>query len=218
MNILYIGLARTIWLFNFQSMNPTGMSLKVVIEEIAKRYQFAQAPKNELDLDEKRSLAFKGGTFVGPRKVPIMVGLDVYNDGMVADTTSSTEESTDFLVDLTSWLAKTYNLMIPKQHAINFLSQIDFQMEASLIHLNRRLEPFVANLEAFAKSRERRYEVGSIQFWTEDIGKPGVPAPVKVERKISAPFDANHYFSQAPVPTPRHIELLNEFEAILKAR
>jgi len=41
---------------------------------------------------------------------------------------------------------------------------------------------------------------------------------VKIERKISAPFSANHYYSQAPLPTAAHMELLNEFEAILKQR
>lgn len=218
MNVLYVGLARTIWLFDFASLNPEGRSLREVLQEVAKRYQFAQAPQNELPVNDKRSLEFKAGRFIGTRKVPIMVGLDLYNDGLVADTTSSTDESTEFLLDLTSWLAKTYNLIIPKQHSINFLSQIDFQMDASLTDLNRRLQPFAANLEAFSNNRDRRYEVGSIQFWTEDVGKSGTSAPVKIERKISASFAAGHYFSQAPMQTNRHIELLNEFESILKAR
>jgi hypothetical protein len=218
MNVLYVGLARTIWLFDFALLNPTGMSLKGVVEEIAKRYQFAKAPKNELDFDDQRSLPFKSGTFVGQRKVPLLVGLSIYSDGLVADTMSSTDESTEFLNDLAKWLSDTYGLTVPKERRVNYLSQIDFRSEASLINLNRRLEAFAANLENFTKSADRHYEVGSIQLWTEDIGKPGSLAPVKIERKISAPFSANHYFSQAPLPTSVHVELLNEFEAILKQR
>lgn len=218
MNILYIGLARTIWLFDLALLNPTGMSLKGVIEEIAKRYQFAKAPKNELDFDDQRSLSFKGGTFSGQRKVPIVVSLNIYFDGLVADTMSSTDETIEFLNDLAKWLNDTYGLAVPKERRVNYLSQIDFRSDVSLINLNRRLEAFAANLENFAKDKERRYEVGSIQLWTEDVGKPGSMAPVKIERKISAPFSTNHYFSQAPLPTAAHTELLNEFEVILKQR
>jgi hypothetical protein len=85
-----------------------------------------------------------------------------------------------------------------------------------LTNINRRLEALAENLEAV--SSKARYEVGSIQLWTEDIGKPGAAAPVKIERKISAPFSADHYFSQAPLPTEAHMELLSDFEAMLKER
>jgi hypothetical protein len=217
MNVLFVGMARTIWLFELALMNPKGMSLKGVIEEIGKRYQFAKAPKNEIDYDDQRSLAFKAGTFTGARGVPLVVGLSIYNDGFVADTVSSTDETTEFLLDLTKWLNDTYGLAVPKERGVKFLSQIDFQSEVSLINLNRRLEAFTANLENLAKSAGH-YEVGSIQLWTEDIGKSGSLVPVKIERKISAPFAANHYFSQAPLPTQAHIELVSQFEAILKQR
>ncbi len=218
MNVLYVGLARTIWLFDVALMNPKGMSWKGVIEEIGKRYRFAKAPKNELDFDEQRSLSFKAGTFTGARNVPVMVGLNIYNDGMVADTTSSTDETTEFLNDLAKWLNDTYGLAVSKERRVIYLSQINFQSEVSLTNLNRRLEAFAENLENLAKSAGRHYEVGSIQFWTEDVGKPGSLAPVTIERKLSVPFSANHYYSQAPLQTTAHIDLLNEFEVILKQR
>jgi hypothetical protein len=216
MNVLFVDLARTIWLFDLALMNPKGISLKGVVEEIGKRYQFAKAPKNELDYDEQRSLAFKGGTFTGARNIPLVVGLSIYNDGFVSDTVSSTEESTEFLNDLAKWLHDTHGLTVPKERGVKFLSQIDFHSEVSLTNLNRRLETFAGNLENLAKSTDNHYEVGSIQFWTEDVGKSGSLAPVKIERKISAPFAANHYFSQAPLSTQAHIEIVSQFEAILK--
>lgn len=218
MNVLFVGLARTIWLFELALLNPKGISLRGVFEEIGKRYRFAKAPANEIDFDEQRSLAFKAGTFTGARKIPVIVGLNVYNDGLVADTVSSTDETTEFLTDLASWLSDTYGLIVPKERKVNYLSQIDFRSEVSLTNLNRQLGTFAENLQNLRRSADNNYEVGSIQFWTEDIGKPGSAAPVKIERKITAPFSANHYFSQAPLPTTDHIRLLTEFEAILKER
>ncbi|MBS1839406.1 MAG: hypothetical protein JSS69_06540 [Acidobacteria bacterium] len=214
MNILYVGLARTIWLFDFGLLNPKGMNLRGVLEEIGKRYQFAQTPKNELDFDEQRSLSFKSGAFTGQRKVQLLVNLSVYSDGIVADTTSDTDETTEFLNDLAKWLSDTYGLVVPKERRENYLSQIDFQIAAPLAVLNPRLGQFVKRVEGHINTKSQ-LDMASIQFWTEDFGKPGVPAPVKIERKIPAPFSSNHYFSQAPITTKNHIALLNEFEALL---
>lgn len=214
MNILYVGLARTVWLFDLALLNPTGMSLKGVVEEITKRYQFAKAPRNELDVDEQKSLAFKGGTFVGRRKVPLLVGLSIYTDGFVADTMSSTDEATEFLDDLAKWLSDTYKLVVPKQRTVGYLSQIDFQSEVPLVGLNPRLKSFVEAVREHI-STKGQLDVTAIQFWTEDYGKPATPAPFRIERKISALFSANHYFSQAPMSTRDHTELLITFEAML---
>jgi hypothetical protein len=217
MNVLFTGLARTIWLFEFALLNPTGMSLKGVMEEIGKRYQFAKTPKNELDFDDQRSLSFKSGTFLGQRKVPVLVSLNIYSDGIVADTMSSTDESTEFLADLAKWLSDTYGLTVPKERKVNYLSQIDFQMETPLVDLNPRLSPFLRQAEGRMGTKSP-VEVVSIQFWTEDFGRPGTSAAVKIERKIPAAFSANHYFSQAPMSTRDHIALLNEFEALLREK
>jgi hypothetical protein len=214
MNVLFVGLARVIWLFDLALLNPTGMNLRGVFEEIAKRYQFAKAPKNEIDFDEQHSLSFKGGTFVSQRKVPILVGLNIYSDGIVVDTMSSTDEARDFLIDLAKWLNDTYGLVVPKERKESFLSQIDFRMEGRLTDLNPRLSLLLKSLNGRVVSKGP-FDVASIQFWTEDINKPGTAAPIKIERKISASFSANHYFSQAPMATKDHIALLNEFEAIL---
>ncbi len=214
MNVLYVGMARTIWLFDLSLLNPTGISLRGAVEEIAKRYQFAKAPKNELDLDDQRSLSFKAGTFIGARRVPIMVGLNIYNDGWAADTLSSTDESTEFLNDLATWLSEAHKLNVPKQRTVAYLSQIDFQSEEPLSSLNTRLKSFVEVVQGHVDSKSQ-LDVAAIQFWTEDFGKPGTPAAIRIERKISAPFSANHYFSQAPMSTKDHIELLITFEAML---
>lgn len=214
MKILYVGLARVIWLFEFPLLNPTGMNLRGVWEALGKRYQFAKTPKDELDFDEQRGLSFKSGTFMGQRKVPLLVQFYVYSDGIVADTTSDTDETTEFLNDLAKWLSDTYGLVVPKDRKENYLSQIDFQMTAPLVALNPRLGQFVKRAEGHINTMSQ-LELASIQLWTEDFGRPGTPGPFKVERKIPAPFASDHYFSQAPVTTKNHVALLNEFEALL---
>jgi hypothetical protein len=182
MNILFVGLARTIWLFEFRLLNPTGMSLTGVIEELAKRYQFATAPRNELDFDEQRSLSFKAGTFLGARGVPVLVGLNIYADGIVADTMSTTDESAEFLHDLSKWLDQSYGLVVPKQRTEDFLSQIDFKWDHSLEEINPRLEMFTKGIQSRMQSPgtpAHHFEVAAIHFWVEDFEKPATPLPSK---------------------------------------
>ena len=209
MKVLYVTTARTIWLFDFAAINPTGLSLRRVIAGITERYKFAKAPKNELDIEENH-LPFRSGVFTGKRGVPILIQLSIYGDGFVGDCMSSTDESSEFLVDLVSWLKSDHGLTVPQPNEVNHLSQIDFQSDMSLTALNPFFPSLAKALDGFEK--RRRYEVGSIQFWTEEAGKVGTVAAVRIERKIGAPFSSNHYFSQAPLPTAAHLELIGGFE------
>ncbi|MFZ0581706.1 MAG: hypothetical protein WAM23_11285, partial [Candidatus Acidiferrales bacterium] len=86
MNILFVGLARAIWLFDIHMLNPKGLSFQAPVEAIGKRYQFGKVPKSIADFDESKGLSFQAGTFVNSKGVPLMVSLTIYFDGFVVDT------------------------------------------------------------------------------------------------------------------------------------
>jgi hypothetical protein len=219
MKILFVGLARSIYLFDTNLLNPKGLSLQPIFEKMTEKYKFAKAPKNALDFDEQKSLSFKSGTFVNSKGTPVLVGYTIYSDGLVADTMSSTDDSTEFLVELTNWIKQDYGLALPAGVKKLWLSQIDFECDIPLVKLNPKLTPFLKSIESRFKPADgvfRRFDVGALNFWTEDVTKPGAPVIVKFERKWQAPFATNHYFSQAPLETREHIELLNELELLLK--
>jgi hypothetical protein len=220
MKILFVGLARAIWLFELGELNPSGKSLQPVLEGIGKRYRFAKFPQNIADLGDAKVLTFTAGTFTNSKNVPILVTLKIYNDGFVVDTMSSTDDSTAFLVDLNTWLKQEFDIQVPSRARKAFLSQIDFQCETSMNHLDSKLDRFSEMIESLVKpadGRTRHFEVCALNFWTEDVNAPGAPPIVKFERKISAAFAANHYFSQAPVETVEHMQLLVEFELLLRS-
>jgi hypothetical protein len=220
MKILFVGLARAIRLFELAELNPTGKTLQPVIEGIGKQYQFAKIPQNITELGNTKGLAFEAGTFRNSKDVPILVTLKIFSDGFVVDTMSSTDDSTAFLVDLNTWLKQEFDIQIPSHARKGFLSQIDFECETSMSHLDPNLDDFAKRIESLVKpadGRVRHFELGALNFWTEDVNVPGAPPIVKFERKISAPFAANHYFSQAPVETDAHKQLLLEFELLLRS-
>ena len=200
-------------------MNPTGKSLQPVIDGIKEKYQFAIAPKNPLDFDDTKSLSFKSGTFVNARGVPVVVGLQIYKDGLVVDTLSSSDDSTEFLEKTSKWLNDQFGLSLPPNVRKAYVSQIDFESDVSLMTLNPRFSQFLKLLEKHYKPSDgklRQFELTSVNCWTEDTNQAGAPAPFKFERKIGPPFSSNHYFSQAPLETEPHIQLLTEFEQMLK--
>ena len=218
MKVLYIGLARTLWLFDFSLMNPAGKSLQAVIDSIREKYHFAVAPKNPLDIDVNQALTFKSGTFVNAKGIPV-VALQIYKDGLVVDTLASTDDSTEFLVNVTEWINQEFGLKLPPGVRKGYVGQIDFESEVSLVTLNPRLSQLLKSLEKYYKpsdGKQRQFDVTSLGCWTEDAAQGSAPAQFKFERKIGPPFSSNHYWSQAPLETQSHIQLLNEFEQILK--
>lgn len=220
MKILFVGLARSIWLFSLNMFNPKGLSLQTAIVAIGKRYQFAKVPSSIVDFDEHKGLPFKAGTFVNSKGVPLLVSFTIYYDGFVAETSSSTDDATEFLTDVTSWLNQEFGFVVPTSVRKLWVSQIDYESDVSLVKLNPKLEKVIAFLESHIKipdDKTRKYDVGALHFWPEDVAKPGAPTAVKFERKLDAPFLENHYFSQAPLQTQDHKSLLLELEQLLSS-
>ena len=218
MKILYVGLARTIWLFDFNLLNPKGLNLQAVFVAIGKRYQFAKIPASPLDFNESKGLPFKAGTYTNSKGNPLLVLFTIFLDGFVAETMSSTDDANEFLVDLTEWLNQEFGLVVPVDVKKLWVSQIDYESDVSLINLNPQLERIIKFFQARVKpqiEKAREYEVAALHFWSEDVAKPGAPAAVKFERKIDARFSDNHYFSQAPLQTQDHKDLLNDLEKLL---
>lgn len=201
-------------------MNPQGKNLDDALAGVAKRYQFVQFPKNILDVDGQKGLPFKAGRFLNSKGTLVLVSVTIYSDGFVAETMSSTDDSTAFLDDLINWLTTEGGLSKPHRVRNGFVSQIDFEMNASLVAINPRLSQFLASFNSIARAADgqvRTFELAAMNFWTEDTGKLGAPSQLRIERKIPSPFSYDHYFSQAPIQTSAHLHLLTEFENLLKA-
>ena len=218
MKVLFIGLARSIWLFDLNIFNSRGVSLQGMIDRLVERYRFGKHPKHSFDLEDN-ALSFKSGTFRNSQGLQVLVHMGIYKDGFVADTLSSTNDSTEFLSDVTTWAEAEFGFVVPPESRRAYVSQLDCECDASLSALNPGLERLSKLLGEIYKStdgRSRVFEVAGIGFWTEDVSRPLAPTAFKFERRIGAPFSENHYFSQAPLETQAHIDFLDQLEAVLK--
>ena len=96
MNLLSIGLARSIWLFQIAEWNPRGRAMHPIFFSLMEQYKFLKAPKLD-EIDWQKGIKFEDGTFKAKTGEELTVALTVYADGAVADTRSSTQHSDEFL-------------------------------------------------------------------------------------------------------------------------
>jgi len=222
MKIKFVILARTVWLFDLNLLNPQGRSIQGVLEKLGPQYRFATSPRNPLDLDENKSLAFKLGTFTNSKAVSVGVSFNIYNNGVSAETSSSTDDCTEFLLDVRSRLKSEFGLVIPDEEVKTaYVSQLMVESDASLSALNPQIPKFIRLIESRVKRVDgtpSRFDVGAFNLWTEDVNQLMAPAMFRFERKHGTPFSSNDYFSQAPLQTQEHIDVLDALGQILSGK
>jgi len=221
MKVRYVALARSLWAFDLNLLNPKGVSWQGVFEPLIARYKFAKAPRHLLDVNEQKNLAFQSGTFVNSKNEPIGVTLIIYNNGISAETQSSTDDANEFLKDLSSWMAREHGLIVPADINKGYVSQVEVECDTPLVALNPELPAFLRNMDRQVKTidgKPRQFDFAAIQCFTEDVNQMWAPAVFRFERKWGSPFSSNIYFTQSALETREHIEVLNELEQLLKKR
>jgi hypothetical protein len=220
MKLLRTSLARAIWMIDPETINPAGRSFWEFYQALAKRYHFSKSPQHLMDFNSSNALEFTAGTFMKTKKLHLRVGLTFYNNGVVADTLSSTEDADQFLADVSEWSAKEFGFdassaLIQK----TYVSQVDVKFDYAAKMANPKLD-FIANrLNSEAVpfgAKKVPFALGGLVFWTENIHTPQGQT-FKLEHKHETEFAENIYYSVAPLQTQQHIALLEDIEKALKS-
>jgi hypothetical protein len=219
MQILNVVSAKSIWLFDINDLNPRGKDVNSeLLDWLKDNYYFEKAPKSPNDLDpEKKSLKFEQGRYQIKEEIFISVDLEIYNDGFVANSRSSTQDTDAFLDSLFSLVAKEFSLTYDpgmirtKMHA----SELTVRLNAVMFDLNPKLTNFASQLSAMCGLPIPPFEPSLLGFTTDLAISPLKPAQFILERKAGSPFAERRYYSKAPVHTNQHEELLQELESIL---
>ncbi len=207
MEILKVQLARTIWLFDAQELNPKGVSLyPEIYNAFARRYQFTVMPKAE-QIHSGESLFFKQGKFVYD-SLSVDIDFDLHSDGLVATCRHSTDAAHEFLLDLLKWLAEQLGAVYPPHLTKKriYRSELIVQMDARL-SLARKLDAFLLLLSTMSK---KTIQPTGMLFGEDN----GAAALFTIDRRVNTPWEDNRYFSAAGLPTAQHIEALTAFEVM----
>jgi hypothetical protein len=205
-----------------EDLNPRGKYLLPLFDAVAARYSFLDYPKPaEIDLKDPKPYAFTRGLFQNGPGEPIGIGLDIWQDGLVAHTQSSTDDADAFLHDLLNWIVTDFGLVPYDKLLLSrlYLSELWVRPDKALVSLNPNLQGLVDHINSLVKEFSNKalvFDVGAIAIWNDrTIAPSNFFSPFRFEKSEVAPFAENRYYSAAPVRTADHIILLDELEQIL---
>ncbi len=217
MKLLSVNLARTILLGPMSDLNPRGASLdSILFPFLVNTYKFKKVPSLKEIPDLSKGIKFELGDFDIGADHPIAVNLTLYNDGVIADTGSSTNHTDAFLEDMYTKFSELFK-MPPRESIIRrraYLSQLFISTDKSLEMINPRLKLISKYLSESVEEGNNVFQFGGISFWADQVNKVN-PAPFTFERAINFPFPENRYYSAGPLSTDKHLELLDKLESIL---
>lgn len=217
MKVLSVSIARSISLIPTTHFNPKGRNIIPMLDAIKERYSFPTVtPLEKVFGPEQESMKFDHGSFMGKDTIPIDVSFAIHNDGLVADTNSSTEDSDLFLEDLLAWLSNEYDLVSQNELPIKklYLSELYFTLDKIPQFLSDQVDAFAQKASDVIKNKK----VGKFDFQGISLGtNPELsekPLIIRLEREVNTVFSENRYFSSAPLETKDHLSLLENLETI----
>jgi hypothetical protein len=219
MQLLSIGVARSIWLFDINELNPKGRSLfPDVLLWAGEKYSFESFPKSMAEVDqEKKAYLFTRGEFQSDEG-PIDINFSIYADGMVAETWASTEKGDQFLDEILRSATSKFGLTFGPEtvQTKQYVSEIVVRLENDLTEISHNFAQFCGSLSGlFGKHHLPPFEMTGMIFSPDISASSYKPPGFLIERKSGFPFKDNRFWSKAPFATEDHLFLLEQFEKLL---
>jgi len=217
MQKINVGVARSIWLFDTNDLNPTGKSIfPDILIWLGDKYKFQTFPKSLAEVDsEKKGYLFKTGEFQSEEGA-ITINFSLFGDGVVAETWSSTENGDAFLEDLLRSATAKYGLVRPEVIRKQYISEVTVRLDHPLYSVNSKIVQFCETVNGlFARHNLPPFELTGMIFAPDVTASSYKPPGLLIERKQGAPFTANRFWSKSPFTTKEHLFALEEFENLL---
>jgi hypothetical protein len=199
------------WFMDVNDLNPGGKDIFAhLIPALTDVYNFKTSPQPTDDF--KEGMKFTNGEFVKDDGTVLALNITVFTDGIFADTFSSSDDSERVLEEALSGLPAfgfSYDPSMIRKKAYD--SQLHVYCSRRLSTLNPKLAELAAKLSTEGQST---FDFSAIEFWPDQtlVFKP---PRFSFQKKIGDAFAENRYWSQAPLPTDKHLQVLNELEELL---
>ncbi len=218
MELLSVLLARAMAWVEPAELNPrAAVFYPDLAQAIVARYNFQKFPQTLEDFDEAKGVTFAGGRFENS----VIDQLVIYTYGILVDTRSSTQESKRLLEEAMQWganeLGLVYNPSMVKRW--QYASHVTFRSDVPLTGLHSVFQRIAGKLTktiAENMGENLEYQLTSLALDYDALARKHPLGRFSIQRRDNTPFSENKYFSDAPVPTDIHIELLKEFEADIR--
>jgi hypothetical protein len=200
-------------------------SPSVLVEAVKEQYQFKIAPTmDQLAQNPNGPFNFLYGKFKSAGRIIVIEQLLVTYVGVTAtsvgaSTKIGTDEAREFLDDLSTWVRDEYGVDTHTMFPPYYHSTVEVEFGRPLSsHLRefRDLGNLITNKVHGYGYENCPYELSgfSMHFDTTEQRPPFLGA-FSIERRVGAAYGENKYFSQAPLSTQDHRDVLGAMEVML---
>jgi hypothetical protein len=207
-------LARVLGYVEAIDLNPRGtIFFPEFVEELVKRYKFQKFPQTLEEFDESKGVEFHEGK-TGDKIIQKFV---IWNTLLVVETRSSTTDSKQILEEMLVWGVEKFKLYYKPGMLKRFayVSDLTFYSDAPLLGVTpalRRLSGRTSEVVSEIWQEPVRYDPMILTVGHDPSTRKYAIAPFTIQRRAEARFSENKYFSEAPLPTDVHLELLEQYE------
>lgn len=178
-------------------------------EAIRQRYNFVEYPKTADQFGSGSALEYKYGYF----SEFIVERAAIYNDALFVTSQVHSDQLDLLIDDIISVIESEFSIKLDLSNSVSlYNSKIEFEMNGGFSDWFNHLGPIVKFMENAARRNGidvKSYEVGGFSVNGEGDGelKPG---RFLLERRANLPFSDNMFFSEAPLSTAEHFQLIAE--------
>ena len=213
-------LGRLIVLFPREEIRPVcGVPVLEAFDAIRERYAFLKAPdltKPAMEL-EQQGYQFSDGTLVHENEKFSVNEFTIYNDG-ISVSSYFTETADLFFADFMEWSIQKFGVRpFSREPTKIYRSQVTVCFSRPLSDALRGFGKFTELLSAMLD--EYTGTSSPVDLIRIGVGvdetKVGGPryAPFTLERRSQVSFEDEWYFSEAPLPSEAHVNLLKELNS-----
>ena len=219
MEIKAVITARILGFVELATLNPQGrVFFPNIVSGIVERFSFQKYPTAADQFDESKGIEFHDGQWDGINVSKLVI----YSNGFLVDTQSSTDDSERILIESLGWAKKELGITFAPEmiYRRRYLSDLVVATDVPLLDGFAPINKLRQNLsDAMHTIIDERLEYAGIRLDVdfERFQRPAPIAPLTIQRRNDYAFSDNTYYSEAPLPTEFHFELLEEYEKDVSA-
>lgn len=221
MELITIVSAKVVWIINTSDLNPKGVRLfPDLTDALTDTFDFDEQPDDAPITPSSASqpgIKFKNGRFETDQGA-IKVGLEIYDDGFVAESSSSTEVTERFLKYALDWATTTFGLRFNPDFVMKriYASELVIRFECPLSTSISPLFSFARLLsDATSSVVSQPFSLSGLTFASQPLTGSTAPMVFTIERRTNTHPDANVFYTKAPLTTETHIRLMGQFDELL---
>ncbi len=183
------------------------------MQKIVAKFNFAKFPKSIEELDLSKGVEFLEGSSSG---YPIQKFV-IWSNILVLETRVNTSVSQSIIEEILSWAKEEFGINYSSNSIKRFgyISDVTFYSETPILDVNPAVNELARKCSIALTGIWQEpvvYEPFTVRVGHDPTGRKNPIAPFLIEHRADIRFSENKYFSEAPLPTDIHWQLLEEYE------